>query len=250
MTWLHALHISIAHIERGAVAYPLELLAQSMALKPNPIAARCMAVLQSTPEAAWPLFQQAWDVAQNDFKADPAYKRITLNLVTEISFLLQQELWYDKMEAFVKLVNDGQYLQGMNSDAFTTMSIKVNLHLKQNVEALSSLSSHCFPTYAKARDDLMSMWNNAVMGVAQQKKGDVPLTYVEQHQARVRNPIPDNIGCQYASEVPIHLFVLVCRTSNSHFLFSSYFSFLVLHQLLVKQASWPERIRCQWLAPL
>ncbi len=222
MTWLHALHISIAHIERGAIEYPLQLLAESMALKPNPIAARCIAVLQSTPEAAWPYFQQAWDVAHSDYKSDPAYKRISLNLVTEISFLLQQELWYDKMEAFMNLVNTGNYLQGQNSDAFTTMSIKVKLNLKQNVEALSVLSSNCFPTYAKARDDLMNMWNTAVMGVAQQKKGDLPLTYVEQHQARVKNPVPDNIGCQYASEV---------RTFPSSF--PVYFCWLLSHSVCV-----------------
>jgi hypothetical protein len=237
MTWLHALHISIAHIERGAVEYPLELLAQSMALKPNPIAARCMAVLQSTPEAAWPYFQQAWEIAQNEFKADSAHRRLTLNLVTEISFLLQQELWYDKMEAFVQLVNDGHYMEGMSSDAFTTLTIKVHLHLKQNAQAISILGSNCFPTYAKARDDLMSMWNTAVMGLAQQKKGELPLTYVEQHQARVGHPIPDNIGCQYASEVNIFIlpryfflsFFFVAFLTRSFFFHLD----IVLHQLLV-----------------
>jgi len=200
MTWLHALYISIAHIERGAIDYPLELLRKSMAMKPNPVAARCMGVLQSTAEAAWPFFQQAWAVAQADFKEDAAYARITLNLVTEISFFLQQELWYPEMEAFGKMVMEGNYLGNANSDAFMTMRIKTLLHNNQNEDALALLGSNCFPTYAKARDDLMNMWNTAVMGVAQQVKGAVPLTYVEQHQARVSHPIPDNIGCQYASE--------------------------------------------------
>lgn len=210
MTWLHALYISIAHIERGAVEYPLQLLTTSMTLKANPVAARCLAVLQSTAEEAWPFFEQAWSIAQTEYTADPAYKRITLNLVTEISFFLQQELWYDKMEAFGKTVEEGNYLGGMNSDAFVTMRIKTMLNNKQNVEALSTLSSNCFPTYAKARDDLMNMWNTGVMGVAQQKKGALPLTYVEKHQARVGNPIPDNIGCQYASEVRYHFPLLLC----------------------------------------
>jgi hypothetical protein len=57
ITWLHALHIAIGHIERSAVSFQLELLTQSMALKPNPIAARCIAVLQTTPLAAWPFWQ-------------------------------------------------------------------------------------------------------------------------------------------------------------------------------------------------
>ena len=201
MTWLHALYISIAHIERGDIEKPLELLAKSMALKPNPIAARCLGVLQTTAEAAWPFFQQAWSVAQSHYKADPSYQRLNLNLVTEISFFLQQELWYDQMEAFAKTVLDGNYLGNANSDAFVTMRIKSLLHNNQNEDALSILGANCFPTYAKARDDLMNMWNEAVMGVAQQQKGAVPLTYVEQHQARVGHPIPDNIGCQYASEV-------------------------------------------------
>jgi hypothetical protein len=88
----------------------------------------------------------------------------------------------------------------------------------------------CFPTYAKARDDLISMWNSAQEGIAYQKKNAnvlslpsfpssgsdqpsaaasgralgngeaVPLTPLEKHKARVENPVPENIGCQYAAE--------------------------------------------------
>lgn len=89
--------------------------------------------------------------------------------------------------------------------------------------AAELLGSECFPTYAKARDDLMAMWNTAqegtllspyfhtmksvcsliclslYVGIAADAKGSA-LTYVEKHQARVRNPVPENIGCQYASE--------------------------------------------------
>ena len=213
MTWLHALHIAIGQIERGAISEPLALLQQSMALKPSPIAARCIAVLQSTPEAAWPYFQQAWTIAQSgDYAADPAYDRITRNLITEISFFLQQELWYDDMEAFVKTVHDGGYTATYTPDAFATMEIKTLLHKQENAKALQQLGSQCFPTYAKARDDLMSMWNTAVMGLAAQAKGHA-LSYVEQHQARVNNPIPDNIGCQYASEVSVLIYVCACLLS-------------------------------------
>ena len=49
----------------------------------------------------------------------------------------------------------------------------------------------------------MDMWNQGVEGVAQQQKGAEPLTGVEKHQARMATPIPDNIGCQYASEVSL-----------------------------------------------
>jgi uncharacterized protein (DUF1919 family) len=37
-----------------------------------------------------------------------------LNLVTGISFFLQQELWYEEMASFAQTVLDGNYLGDMN----------------------------------------------------------------------------------------------------------------------------------------
>jgi hypothetical protein len=85
-------------------------------------------------------------------------------------------------------------------DGFLTLQSKLFLHNQQFSEAEALLNSNCFPTFAKARDTLMSMWNEAQEGIAKQKKG-TDLTYVEKHRARMDHPIPDNIGCQYASEV-------------------------------------------------
>lgn len=199
-TWLHALLLGIAYTERGAIDLPKQLFAQSYALKPNPIAARCLAVLSSTIDEAWPHFQTAWSVLHADFTQDTdAYHRVTLNLITEISFFLQQNLWYPEMAAFVNDVLSHNYMYDYEVDSFLTMQSKVLLNNHQYSEAADLLSSHCFPTYAKARDDLMSMWNNAMMGVAEQQAGH-PLTKVEKHQARMSHPVPDNIGCQYASE--------------------------------------------------
>ena len=39
-----------------------------------------------------------------------------------------------------------------------------------------------------------------IIGLAQVKENRA-LTNVEQHQVRMKDPIPDNIGCQYASKV-------------------------------------------------
>ena len=71
----------------------------------------------------------------------------------------------------------------------------------------------------------MSMWNEAQEGIAKQKKG-AELTYVEKHRARMDHPIPDNIGCQYASEVMIPSVQISSFLSFSHF--------AVLLELLVK----------------
>jgi hypothetical protein len=72
--------------------------------------------------------------------------------------------------------------------------------------AINVLGKNCFPTYAKARDDLINMWNLAQEGAAKQQKAALSgasssLTALERHQARVKNPPPENIGCQYAAEV-------------------------------------------------
>ncbi len=92
-TWLHNLHLGVMLAERGDIAVPLELFAASYKAKPNPIAARNIAVLQTTPEAAWPYWVQAWENLHTHWKKDRAYTRLTLNLITEISNFLQQELW-------------------------------------------------------------------------------------------------------------------------------------------------------------
>jgi len=198
MTWLHALHIGIALTERGNVAEPILLFQQSMTLFPNPIAARCLAVLQSTSEAAWPFFQESWSLLHKSFKGDSdTYFRITTNLVSEISFFLQQALWYDEIKTFSAAVPETH----RDIDAYITMNIKYLMHIQDYEQAQSILAKECFPTYAKARDDLMNTWNLASEGIALKKKGgEAPLNALERHQARKANKIPDNIGCQYASE--------------------------------------------------
>ena len=86
------------------------------------------------------------------------------------------------------------------------MQTKYFLNKKQYQAAASLLGKNCFPTYAKARDDLTNMWFAAQEGLAQQAKQQqtnddkATLTNVEKHQNRVQNPPPDNIGCQYAAE--------------------------------------------------
>jgi hypothetical protein len=197
MTWLHALHIGVGYGERGATETAIKYFQLSMDLKPNPIAIRCIGVMQTTMEAAFALIKQGYEmIPQWPNKNDPSISRLYRNFVTEISFLLIQENWMPEMEAFYAVVPEAY----RHLDGFLTLEIKVLLYRQEFEHAASVLGSNCFPTFAKARDNLMKMWNQAQEGIAQQKKGSTPLTYVEKHRARVDHPIPDNIGCQYASE--------------------------------------------------
>jgi len=201
MTWLHALHLGVMLTERGNIDEPKALFTKSMALKANPLAARNLAVLCTSQEDAWTYYQQAWSVLHSDFTHDThAYQRLTRNLITEISYFLQQNAWYDRMNWFIQEVKTNKYLENdVEIDAFVTMVIKDMMHNGKYDDALTELSAHCFPTYAKARSDLMAMWQQSVEGKAAQAAGR-SLTTVERHRARMSTPIPDNIGCQYASE--------------------------------------------------
>lgn len=200
MTWLHALHIGIALTERGAIEEPRSLFQKSMELNPNPIAARCLAVLSSSPSDAWQTFQRAWSLTlshgQSSFIEDvpSTRERLLDNMVTEMSFFLQQTTWYDAMESFISQVPPKQ--QAL--DGFISMQVMLYNQRAKYDEAIALLSKNCFPTYANSRLDLMNLWNNAVEGKAGAKNA------LQRHRARMSTPIPDNIGCQYASEYCIN----------------------------------------------
>jgi len=210
-TWLHYLHRAVAHIERGAVQQPTEWLLRSMELHAHPISARCLAVLQQTPEDAWVWYEKAWALLPALGGSEPdVYARLGANLVTEMSFFLvqysaQDASWWDQVASFETQVP----VQFRGLDAFLLLSVKLALHRGAYPQAIGVLGKECFPTFAKARDDLMNMWNIAQEGLAQQAKDQqrrsqglpsASLSNVERHQARVQHPVPDNIGCQYASE--------------------------------------------------
>lgn len=228
MTWLHALHLGVAYAERGEVDRPVKLFQQSIDLSnaqklQNPIAVRSIGVLQKSPEKAWTYYQSAWTVAVKAAAAgvpirdktsnepeteEQIINRIGLNLVSEISSFLQQQFdsdadaWNDAMTNFRSAVQgEGKmFIKNYTPDTFITLDIKLRLHNGEYDEARQTLSKECFPTYASARLDLMNMWNLAVEGIAKKEKGGKSdLTPKEAHQARIKDPIPDNIGCQYAS---------------------------------------------------
>ena len=201
MTWLHALHLGVNYAERGDIDGPMRYFQQSLDLLDNPIAWRCMAVLQKTPESAWMFYMKALESLASgpmSFDSDTT-ARLGRNLATEVAFFLQQNKWWSQLADFIDTP-----LAAANADldALITSQVKV-LQWRGGEDALtesrSLLSKHCFPTYASARDDLMALWNRAVEGLYAVAKGH-DLSPKEAHQARMQDPIPDNIGCQYASE--------------------------------------------------
>lgn len=226
MTWLHALHIGINLAERGGVEAPRQYFQTSVDALKNPIAYRCLGVLSPNYETAWSYYDLAWSVLHSDFTADPAYDRLTANLVMEMSFFLQQTGWLELSEWFLAEVPP----EHRGIDAYVTLQVKYMLSESQYDGALSLLGKNCFPTYAKARDDLVNMWFAAQEGLARLQKvaasGDegASLNALERHQARVKNPPPESIGCQYAAEVGVDTVFYnccYCFTLYSSFQFCS-----------------------------
>eukprot|EP00595_Chromulina_sp_UTEXLB2642_P002837 CAMPEP_0196761940 /NCGR_PEP_ID=MMETSP1095-20130614/1254_1 /TAXON_ID=96789 ORGANISM="Chromulina nebulosa, Strain UTEXLB2642" /NCGR_SAMPLE_ID=MMETSP1095 /ASSEMBLY_ACC=CAM_ASM_000446 /LENGTH=720 /DNA_ID=CAMNT_0042112063 /DNA_START=58 /DNA_END=2220 /DNA_ORIENTATION=- len=205
MTWLHAFHIGICLTERGDVTESINMFTYSYTLKPYPVTSRNIAVLQQSQEEAWEFYKGTWQLALQLYSGSTTggftydqdtITRLLNNLVTEISFFLQQNLWYTDMAAFISTVPENfRWL-----DSFITLKVKYLIHISEYDEAKVILQSECFPTYAKARSDLMSLWNEVIIGQAMVESQVDSLSAVEKHRIRMNDPIPKNIGCQYASE--------------------------------------------------
>jgi len=200
MTWLHALHLGVAYAERGDIDKPKKLFQKSIDLLDNPIAHRCLAVLQTDRSTAYMHYQASLrSLTKGPLAQDPAASRVARNLLTEIAFFLQQDKSWEHLSHLVSTP-----LAQEHSDLDAIVTSKAHILIEQGTvdsldQAKTLLQKHCFPTYAAARDDLMDMWNDVVERQASLKKGS-ELSPREAHQARIQDPIPDNIGCVYATE--------------------------------------------------
>ena len=189
MTWLHALHLGVCSAERGNRDEPQTYFSMSFDLLPNPIAARCLAVLCTSTTDAWSYYLKAYSTLEA-FRSDSAFDRISANLVNEMAVFLLQTSWYDDIQSFLENV----YSQYYWIDAVSRLQVVYFNHLKQYDLSMDILSSNCFPTYASDRSTLMTLWNQAVEGKAQ------AVSEKDKYLARKNNPIPRNIGCNKGSK--------------------------------------------------
>ena len=206
VTWLHDLHIAVILTEQGLIQEPIELFSRSLDARPSAIAARNLAVLQSTPELAWPLFQRAWAIAAAS--ADLSRTRLLTNLATEISLFLMGQAKSRAAKTYLAALSDFiAALPATGIDSLSTLDAvlvaKVELSLQLNGDfdkAIAILSDPtelgCFPTYASERKQLMDLWNAAQLARAEAGKGR-PLSAFERRNLRVAIPAPRNIGCPY-----------------------------------------------------
>uniref|UniRef100_A0A7S3JMS0 DUF5107 domain-containing protein n=1 Tax=Aureoumbra lagunensis TaxID=44058 RepID=A0A7S3JMS0_9STRA len=189
-SWLRDLHIAVALTESGDVNEPKRLFLRSFHTRPSVVAARCLAILQTSTHDAWEWYQRAWTVAFDD-REEPARDRLIRNLATEIAYFLQGIHDYPNLNTFIKALPP--HLNDL--DAILTSKIMLSLVHDDPTTAIAMLNDTsplgCFPTIASERWTLMQWWFTAV---EKQANATSP---VERHRARKSHPVPRNIGCPY-----------------------------------------------------
>jgi hypothetical protein len=155
MTWLHQLHLAIYEAELGQVDSPRSRFQASLSLNPvNPIAARCLARLSSTPADAEQHYLSAYGMLSKLSPADPSLRRIYRNLVTEICFFYQTYSMPDQLSRFIAGLPNQYDLDSL--DAVLLGKIIVALWQNDPNTAISILSGNCFPTFGSDRGKLMT----------------------------------------------------------------------------------------------
>lgn len=206
-TWLHSFYLGVIAAEVGMVDEPIAYFRHSLEQRPTAHATRCIALLQSDPEKAYQYFIQGWELALAQHATDPLAARLFLNLGTEISQFLQSsevgtvqrlEAWINSVDAGYKSGRIPQSCHLRNSDQFLTTVVKYHLMSKRPDPAISILAKGCFPTYGRARKELISYWQEAHFMKKIAEVGGRPLTLLEKRNVRLDYKPPRNIGCPYA----------------------------------------------------
>jgi hypothetical protein len=152
-TWLHHLYLGVAEAEAGDVEGPRAHFEASLALRAdNPIAMRCLALLETEPELAYQKLEQAWKMALAS--TDKSGERLRANLGVELANFItgmpQSEMRIARLEALLAAVPIGERVA--QADGIIMARMRVQLARGGQFEAvLSTLGAECFPTIASER---------------------------------------------------------------------------------------------------
>jgi hypothetical protein len=235
--WLLQLHLGVAMTEAefradGLTTFPRarEHFERSMDLRPNPVAARCLATTSRTAMDAWAMFNASWvlacqalTAAERQWSADAADHggidstgsalNVASALAEEVArFLLQNaeslggttrrnEL-LTRFVASVDAVAKKGAVAGVAALAVRDSVIlaKATLAMASNDTAAvrETLRSSRFPTFWGARSELSRLWMEAAYHDAWETQrgaaGTGGLSAVQRHHARLNAQLPASIG--------------------------------------------------------
>ena len=178
-SWLARLHLATCHLERGEVEPAREHLRKSIELKPNVVAARNLAVAAPNATVTRQMYAQAWSIWEQGFKniSHPSHldtaKLLGKDLAREMCAWYTASSRFDDLRIFLSkplpdiagLQTKDQVLHAKAAlavhDAEEAMAKNPKGAVELAHEAISILTSNCFPTYGTMRSQLLNLWLRA-----------------------------------------------------------------------------------------
>eukprot|EP01062_Namystynia_karyoxenos_P073074 TRINITY_DN69916_c0_g1_i1.p1 TRINITY_DN69916_c0_g1~~TRINITY_DN69916_c0_g1_i1.p1 ORF type:complete len:812 (+),score=297.14 TRINITY_DN69916_c0_g1_i1:83-2437(+) len=159
-TWLHHLHLGTAALERGEKDAAVAHFNQSFQLKPNPHAARNLAVTAAGQAAQLAYYQKAWEAWKQWPSADAARARLGRNLASEIAIWEAVNSEWAALRAL--LADIASLCPGCGSaDRVLDAQATLMIHDGDYESAFKLITTHCFPTYGRDRTRIIALWYQA-----------------------------------------------------------------------------------------
>ena len=180
-TWLHRLHLGVLLVDQGMISAGERELNASMALKPNAVAARNLALLAPSTEARIARYNQAWALwkevsASTNGKwrdAPAATARLGLALAKEHQQLLVSNAEWVRLEKFhAELATHcPACTEGFGEDRYLDARASLLISNGEYRAAIGVLTSHCFASYLDERPALINKWYHAAYQLETRRVG-------------------------------------------------------------------------------
>ena len=174
-TWLHHLLMGTIELERAHSAQAGRSLAQSHKLKPNPHAARALALLAPTPAAAWVLYKQGWASLQpsggfGDSAKDPLRDAVMDALIREMCEFCRSTGMVAELKSFLATVTEAKL---RDSDAVKYSVAALAMNVSDWKTAMATIGGSCWPTYVGSTHLglLSSLWEVATYARYAEEEG-------------------------------------------------------------------------------
>jgi hypothetical protein len=211
-TWLHELHLAVCAHHRGNIEDALRLYTSSFQLKPSVVAARGLALLNSSSEgsSSWydrsfTLAAAAWRAAGSptlvDTKSDDE-GTLLRNIASEyVTWRIGRQednaiKWPAVKDLVQRMGSVSQELLSEQAVDIASVSLLVYGAGSGNAEkkqAISRLQSSHYAVSSSLASTLIDVWQDAWYGV------DQASTVLEKHASRLGHPVPLNIDFRGAT---------------------------------------------------
>ena len=187
-TWLHHLFLATHALEVGNGPLGKTHLDSSMSLQPNVHAARALALMAPTLDAAADAFLRAWSLWEAlDGTADLNVAQLGADLSGEIcGWMLGNERWVQLGAFLDRLKGMARAASFLKKDRALHAQAALAVSLGDYRTALPILRGNCFPTYGSLRAEVIDLWHRAMQQKEMAKLGGRPLTVGEKLALRKR----------------------------------------------------------------